>query len=263
MPFRRSPALLVVTLAVCAACKTVAPSTPATLPPPSHAKADPVVKPTAPPPSEGTAPHLNITRVLTFGDSLTEGLATPETVAGGVKASAESGASRSYPFKLQAELDARYSTQTIHVFNGGVGGKRLSEDLDRLAALLDQDKPDVLVILEGANDLKADATIDDTINALSRLVTLGMKHGAKVIVATLPPENAEGARGNAAPRIPLFNDAIVKKVPSTGATIVDVYPTLTPQHVAADGLHLIEAGNQIVADDVFEALKKLFEISGL
>jgi lysophospholipase L1-like esterase len=262
MVIRRSLALAILTTAVCAtACKDspTAPSTPATLQP--RPKAQPVVKPTAPPPSAGTAPHLDVTRVLAFGDSLTEGLATPETVTGGPAPSPESGAARSYPFKLQAELDARYGGQTIHVFNGGVGGKRASEDLDRLATLLDQDTPDVLVILDGANDLKADATIDDTINALSRLVTLGMKHGAKVIVVTLPPENAAGARGSAAPRVPQLNEAIVKKIPGTGATVVDVYPTVTAKQVAPDGLHLIEAGNQIVADDVFEALKKLFEIS--
>jgi lysophospholipase L1-like esterase len=262
MPFPRSPALVVLTLVVCAsACKTIAPTTPATLPAP-RAKAQPVVAPTAPPPPSGSAPHLSVTRVLAFGDSLTEGLATPESIKGGA-VSPEAGAARSYPFKLQAELDARYGGQTIHVFNGGIGGKRAIDDLDRLAALLDQDKPDVLVILDGANDIKGTSPIDDTINALSRLVTLGMKHGAKVIVATLPPQNAAGARGNAAPRVPQLNDAILKKLPATGADVVDVYATLAPKYVAPDGLHLIEAGNQIVADDVFDLLKKLFDASGL
>ena len=83
-----------------------------------------------PPPSQpnpqppATAPVLGITKILTFGDSMTEGVDSPPMALTAAEWTLPltAGRSQSYPFKLKALIDARYTGQTISVYNGGFAG---------------------------------------------------------------------------------------------------------------------------------------------
>src|SRR6478672_4392547 len=72
-----------------------------------------------PAPQPAPAPVLGLTRVLAFGDSMTEGTVSPSTALAALGA----GLPQSYPFKLQTLLTARYSAQSIVVMNAGIAGK--------------------------------------------------------------------------------------------------------------------------------------------
>ena len=59
----------------------------------------------------------------------------------------------SYPTKLLALLSQRYQDQTIVVKNAGQAGEKIDEGRSRLSGVLDANDPQVLLLLEGANDL--------------------------------------------------------------------------------------------------------------
>ncbi|WP_306295294.1 GDSL-type esterase/lipase family protein [Shewanella algae] len=71
-------------------------------------------------------------KLLAFGDSLTQGV--------GAKAGQD------YPSRL-AELCR------CEVINAGISGEQSAAGLERLPALLDETKPDLLILLEGGNDI--------------------------------------------------------------------------------------------------------------
>src|SRR5690349_2628667 len=78
------------------------------------------------PPAPATPPTLGVSKILAFGDSITEGVDSPpmafEVLSWNLPLAA--GRSQSYPFKLKALIDARYTGQTISVFNGGFAGRQ-------------------------------------------------------------------------------------------------------------------------------------------
>jgi lysophospholipase L1-like esterase len=216
--------------------------------------------PVPPPPP----PRLSRVRVLAFGDSQTEGLATPVTAA---RTSAFTpGVPRSYPFKLQELLKARYTTQTIEVFNAGRGGERAAEAFDRLLAVLAETRPDVTILFEGVNDLSTGATVEDTIDELRVLIREIQRTGSDVLVSTLPPQRPGAPRAFSAHLVLPFNAALTVMAPAAGAHLADIYPVITVPIVdgllAPDGLHLTELGNARIAETYLSRLKELFEGAG-
>jgi len=119
------------------------------------------------------------TKFTAFGDSITEGtisvvplvmLDAPET----------------YPFKLEQMLLQRYPTQPIEVINRGQGGERTDRALDRLRAVLDQDKPQVMLLLEGINAINLLSTSVQA-SALRSMISEAQRRGVDVIIATVMP----------------------------------------------------------------------------
>jgi lysophospholipase L1-like esterase len=217
--------------------------------------------PPAVPPPPAPAPVLRYTRFLTFGDSLTEGLSTPDLF------SYDPGTSKGYPFKLRELLAARYTTQTIQVHNAGLGGHRAVDDLDRLTNELTDKQPDVTILLEGTNDLATNVSVTDTIAAMSRLCLEIRNRGSRLLLSTLPPQRPGGPRASAPAEIVPFNQALAALAPTVGATLVDIYPLITTPLadglLAPDGLHLTEAGNARIAQAYFNTIKSLWEQPGV
>ena len=98
-----------------------------------------------PPPPPGTPATLRISKILAFGDSITYGVDSPPLMLRALDA----GISQSYPFKLQSLLVSRYSGQSVSVFNAGIGGKNAWEDRDRLAGMVSETHPDLVLLMEG------------------------------------------------------------------------------------------------------------------
>jgi lysophospholipase L1-like esterase len=198
-----------------------------------------------------------VTRILAFGDSLTEGLATPG--AAPMDASSLPGVPQSFPFKLQQLLTGRYAGQTLYVINAGVGGERAADARARFTATLDLDSPDAVVLLEGANDLLANLSPDATAGALKALIDDASARHVRVMLVTLPPERAGGSRAGAVDRVKPLNALLARLAASEGATLVDFSPLVTDAMIAPDGLHLTEIGNAQLAYAVFDAIRAAWE----
>lgn len=107
-----------------------------------------------------------IRKVLAFGDSITRG-PIPED-------------GTSYPALLERELAG------IPVFNAGLPGD-VSTNLDRFVAMLEQEAPDLVLLMLGTNDAFEGLTPRDTVRNLRRMATLARARGARVLILTQPP----------------------------------------------------------------------------
>jgi lysophospholipase L1-like esterase len=249
---RTATAAIIIVIAAALGCAgPTAPTVPPVVPTPGVTPPPPPVPPTPPP------PRLRVTRFLAFGDSLTEGEATP--ALWGMRYPTSLGPPKSYPYKLQTLLTGRYTDQTVEVWNGGLGGDRASAAQPRLVLLLEEFKPNVLILLAGVNDLNSGASIASTVDAIAALVREATGRGVQVLVSTLPPQDPRGFRGGNAAGIPPFNSALVGRVPSMGAQLADIFPAIALDMLAPDGLHLLQTGNQALAEAYFARIKDLFE----
>ena len=93
-------------------------------------------------------PRLRRTRIMAFGDSLTEG----QTILSNDPYDLSAPPETAYPTVLRQLLSARYTDQTITVFNRGLPGEQASRALSRFIATFVADAPDVVVLQEGYND---------------------------------------------------------------------------------------------------------------
>ena len=169
------------------------------------------------------------------------------------------GLSQSYPFKLFDMLTARYTADEVLVYNAGKPGERASEAGDRLAQSIRESTPELVLMMDGANDLLGDAGVSTTVGAVDRLVRDALHRGVKVMLATLPPQRASGRRGFAAPIIPAYNDEIRRVATKNSVILVDLYAQVPLSMIGEDGLHPTEEGYQRIAEIFREAIAREYE----
>jgi lysophospholipase L1-like esterase len=250
---------LFLTVLTCA-CGSSAPPTgpgPIVTPPP-------IVVPTPPTPPV-TPPALAITRILSFGDSMTEGTTQPSYAPFTLTA----GKPESYPFKLQTLLAARYTAQTVAVSNAGRAGENAAavspSARSRLSGALSEARPELVILMEGANDLNTLDSVGSTdvspvVGALEDMVRDAIGRGAQVMVATLPPQRTNSQRGNAGSRLPKYNNELKLMAAKKGAMLVDVNALLPLSFIGQDGLHPTEAGYDAIAQIFLDAIKAKYEV---
>jgi lysophospholipase L1-like esterase len=217
------------------------------------------------------APKLAGTRFLAFGDSITAG-------ENGMQSPPGSGVFfidpvNNYPTLLAARLRDRYIGQasSIVVTNDGrpletaVGGQ------ERLVDALVAYQPDVLLLLEGVNDVNTGGEIsaEDTADALAADITQAYRRGAQlVILSTLLPESTDACQSGVPCRalnpdgIPDVNERIRSVAESYHAVLVDAYAAFQPSPEALlgpDGLHPNAEGSKVLADLFFDAIMANFE----
>lgn len=208
-------------------------------------------------------PQIAVTKFVAFGDSLTEGTISPDTITLAVSKP------ESYPYQLQLTLAARYLDQTIEVVNEGCGGEFTvggstfcDGGVARLPDVLDREHPQVLLLMHGANDLRRPSrSISNIVGAMETMVGQAQRAGAVVLVASLPPQNPEGSRGDAAPRLPEYARELKRMAEDEGAGFVDLFNLLGTWEglVGADGLHPTPAGYQKIAQLWADAIEARFE----
>jgi acyl-CoA thioesterase-1 len=237
-------------------CGSKSPTSPGPVDPP----------PTNPPPSPPSAPPtLGLTRVLGFGDSMTAGTTSPALASA---LSFTPGLPESYPYKLKAILSARYTAQTMDVQNAGVPGESVSKGRDRLSSALSEARPEVMLLMEGANDLNAlnGAGLTDisaVVNAMEDMVRNATGRGIAVIVATLPPQRPSGSppRGGAGPLLAKYNNELKAMAARKGAMLVDVNALCPLSLIGQDGLHPTEGGYQKLAEIFADVIKTRWEVT--
>lgn len=245
-----------VTAGVTAGCGG-SPTSPGGVPPP------PPPEPPPPPPPPPVTVKLGVTRILAFGDSMTQGTVQPPF---GFQ-SLDAGKSESYPFKLQTLLVARYSTQTVSVFNAGFAGKNASEERSRLDDCTSETSPDLVLLMEGANDLNSivgpavNAAVDFAVGSMEELVKDTVRRGIPIMLATLPPQREGGSRARGAPLLEKYNNDLKKMAANKGAILVDLNAQFPLALIGQDGLHPTEEGYQRFAEIFLDAIKQHYEVS--
>jgi acyl-CoA thioesterase I len=208
-------------------------------------------------------PQLAVTRILAFGDSLTEGTISPDPITLAVNKP------DSYPFQLQELLAARYTDQTIEVVNEGCGGEWSSGGnsncdggVQRLPGVIDRHEPQVVLLMHGANDLRRSSrTISNIVGAMEDMVERVQREGAVAFVASLPPQNPDGSRGDAAGRLPEYTRQLSRMADDEDAVFVDLYGIMGSWqgYIGVDGLHPTPVGYRRIAEIFQEAIQSRFE----
>lgn len=220
------------------------------------------IEPVVTPPVEKppvVPPTLDVTKIMAFGDSLTEGESLGQLFAPTLHDHGTAGVAASYPFKLKTILTSTYTGQVdqIQVFNAGVGGEKVvgSQAKDRLQVALNTYQPNVLLLLHGVNNVNATDPISTIVEAIEELIELAHGRGIHVILGNLPPQIAT-TKATGGARIAQFNSQLPGVAAEEGATLVDIFSNVDAQTMLMpDGLHLNEAGNQKLAELFYNALK--------
>ena len=205
--------------------------------------------------------ELAVTKFLTFGDSMTEG------ENGRPVSSIDSfvDTPNAYPTILQQYFNERIPAQQITVVNAGRGGEKVSDPAtnDRLKSEIAKNQPQVLLLLEGINDLNAGTGENTILSAIRDHIRTARDRGVQyVFVSTIlptapdvctapnPPAPRCRARDTPAGQPAQINQSIRSMLPATGALLVDPFDTFVAhraEYIDTDGLHLRPAGNQALA----------------
>jgi lysophospholipase L1-like esterase len=222
----------------------------------------PIDQPPPPPPPSTPPPRLSLTRILGFGDSMTEGTTSPSLPTLSLLTP---GLPASYPYKLQDLMTARYSAQTITVLNAGKAGRNARDDRDRCDGALSEGRPELLILMEGANDLNSGITdVSPVVNAMEDMVRDAMGRGSQVMLATLPPQRpAPGSKANPPALLTRYNNDLRAMAARKGAILVEVNSLFPVSLIGQDGLHPTDAGYQKLAEIFADAIKGRFETAGV
>ena len=206
--------------------------------------------------------RLGRTRIMAFGDSLTEG----STILGNDPYAIVHPPETAYPTVLQQLLSARYTGQTITVFNRGLPGDQAWRALSRFIASFAADAPDVVVLQLGYNDYRvAESDVVGIANAVTGITELAgeaRRRGARVFICTLAPSRP-GPKAIPMSALQYINDRLRDIVRTEGAVLVDLHSALLPDvnaNVSIDGLHLTPLGYRRVAETVFAAIRADLEV---
>lgn len=199
-------------------------------------------------------PRLQGTRFLAFGDSITYGVDSPPV--------ATASPSFAYPQQLQQRLAARYRLQTIEIRNDGSPGEKAHEGgVRRIRSAIHAGRPDILLLMEGSNDLlDGEGGMADGIAALRTMIAEAKSLGVKVALATIPPQRA-GRRGTAVLVEP-FNERVRALALAEQVVLIDVHAGMRDDLslIGQDDLHPTVRGFDVMTGIFFEAIREHFEV---
>jgi lysophospholipase L1-like esterase len=197
------------------------------------------------------------TRFLAFGDSITDGAVTLAPVV-------MLNAVDTYPYKLEQMLLQRYPTQTFVVSNQGKGGEDTREGAARLPSVLDAEKPEVLLLLEGVNAVWLLPTATQA-SSIRTMIVAARRRRVDVIIATLMPVSAEydARRRGSLSRIRALNDRIFEMAGEFGLeNVVDLFALFEANMhlLGADGLHPTLEGQTRIAEAFRDEIIRRYEL---
>jgi len=165
--------------------------------------------------------------ILSFGDSLTYGFG------------ADYGFS--YPDYLEKKIGLR-------VINEGINGELSSEGLLRLPLLLEQ-KPDLVILCHGGNDILNKLSSVELKNNLITMIELIRKSGSEVILIGVPEFSVFGFA---------IHDVYKEVADELEVILEDNALTHIElnRNLKSDYVHPNEKGYEFMADSIVEVLKK-------
>jgi lysophospholipase L1-like esterase len=206
------------------------------------------------------APRLTGTRLLAFGDSITWGVDSPP-----IPASAPSFA---YPEQLRVRLAARYRRQTIDVINVGEPGEQAQDGgIRRFRGVLLQHQPNIVILMEGTNDLLSGMTgVDRGVAALREMVREAKAQNIQVLLSTIIPQRMDGFRfpnrNQFAILVPPFNEGVRSLALAENVPLVDMFQVFNSDLslIGIDDVHPTVRGFEVMAETFFQAIRTHFEV---
>ena len=174
------------------------------------------------------------TRVLALGDSLTapHGV-TPE---------------QAWPTLLAKKTGWA-------VVNAGVSGDTSAGALQRLPGLIEEHNPQLVLVTLGGNDMLRRLPQGQTTANLGRMLALAKAHGAKAVLLATPKPSLAGAAFNNLSAAEFYREvAKESQVPLIEDAMAEV---LSKTELKGDQLHPNAAGHALLAEKIFEGLKKI------
>jgi lysophospholipase L1-like esterase len=189
------------------------------------------------------------TKVVCFGDSITN---------------------RGYYKILEKLLD-------VEAINAGKGGHSSAMGLRRLQTDVIAHEPDVVVVLFGTNDLRADSErvfvpVVKYKEHLQTMVAACRKHGSKVVLCTLPPIDEQKfftrhergpfeAIGGFSSVVQSYCNAAREVAKELDIPLVDLNHLLAqqPEWLSQDGVHPSEIGTKLIAEHIAKAVKEVID----
>ncbi len=165
--------------------------------------------------------------ILAFGDSLTYGTGA--------------AAEQSYPAKLEKLIGRR-------VVNSGVPGEITAEGLERFAGVIEKERPTLVILCHGGNDLLRQMDQRQTTENLRKMVKLARESGASVVMIAVP------ALGLSLTPPPFY--AEIAKEAAVPIELKALGNILGKASLKSDYIHPNPAGYGQLAESVAELLKK-------
>jgi lysophospholipase L1-like esterase len=206
------------------------------------------------------APRLVGTRILAFGDSITWGIDSLP-----IPASAPAFA---YPEQLRQRLAARYRMQTIEMINVGEPGEQAQDGgIRRFRSVLLQHRPDIVILMEGTNDLlSGQIGVERGVEALRDMTREAKFQGVRILLSTIIPQRMDGFRQpnrNAfAILVPPFNDGVRAIASAENVPLVDMFTVFEADMslIGIDDVHPTVRGFDVMAETFFDAVRMHFEV---
>ena len=165
--------------------------------------------------------------VLAFGDSLTYGTGA--------------NTAESYPARLEALIGRK-------VVSSGVPGETSAAGLARLPGVLEEAKPQLVILCEGGNDFLQKLDDAQAANNLRAMVRLARSQGAQVVIVAVPKPSLLPSPAD-------FYAAVAKEfgVPHEESALRKI---LTDNELKSDAVHPNAAGYAKLAEAIAALLKK-------
>ncbi len=170
------------------------------------------------------------TKILSFGDSLTFGYGVSKEL--------------SYPSKLSELLH-------VEVVNEGISGEFSAKGLERLPALLEKHKPQILVLCHGANDILKRNDLSSTKDNLNKMVLLAKEKGIFVLLVGVPSYDILSFN------VPSFYYEVAKE---NGIEIEDraLKKILESDNLKSDQVHPNKLGYELMAKNIAKILSESY-----
>ena len=172
------------------------------------------------------SPVSNSGTILAFGDSLTAGYGV--------------NIENSYPSVL-ARLSKR------RVVNAGISGEVTEEGLARLAKVLDDSSPELMILLEGGNDILRNQPLSKAKQNLSKMIVMAKEKGVQVVLIGVPEKK-------------LFSDSasIYGELAEEHKLVFDpklISSLIKKPKFKSDSVHFNKAGYEKMADEIYQLLE--------
>lgn len=172
----------------------------------------------------------------------------------------------SYPAVLRNLMMQRYTAQSnsIVMVNDGLSGElaRAPATMVRFSQSVSGNRPDVVLLMHGYNDVGDPSVITDTVNAIDAMAAEARnRRVGRVFMLNMAPSRP-GSRARPMSTILAFNERYERAARGENAVLVDIYSALLPgvnEYIGIDGLHPTEAGYRKIAETVLAAVRANIE----
>ncbi|NVK22519.1 MAG: arylesterase [Kangiellaceae bacterium] len=165
-------------------------------------------------------------RILAFGDSLTDGVGV--------------GREDSYPSVLSRLTG-------LDVINAGISGETTEQGVARFASLLDQHQPQLVIVLEGGNDILRNKDLLQTKDNLATMIEQAQALHIQVLLLGVPEKSLFSDSA------PLYQELAEQyNLAFDGEIIASM---LKKQKYKSDPIHFNQLGYQVLAQEVYQLLQ--------